>query len=366
MTSESSAPATLRVSLRTLGENFAALGQRAGAAEIAPVVKADGYSVGMAPVAKHLVRLGAKSFFVARLKEGVTLRALLPDARIFVFDGLGQGGASRFAAHRLIPVLNTLPEIAAWAEEAHKQRARLPAALHVDTGMNRAGLARDEVTALAGTARGTLAGFDLQLIMSHLACADAPEHPLNAAQLARFRDALARLPPAPASLAATSGISLGPKFLFDVARPGVGLYGGAPQPAAANPYRMAVRLTAPVLQLRQVAPGESVGYGATFTAQRPSTIAIVAAGYADGLIRALGRSGHAIVEGTRVPFAGRISMDLAALDVTDVADQVRPGVEVEFLGPDLDLETQAAAAGTVNHEILTSITARADRVYQED
>jgi alanine racemase len=206
---DTSTPATLRVSLRTLGENFRELAKRAGAAETAPVVKADGYSVGMAPVARHLAKLGAKSFFVARLKEGVTLRALLPEARIFVFDGLGQGGAARLAAHRLIPVLNTLGEIAAFAAEAHKQRARLPAALHVDTGMNRSGLSQDEVAALAGAMRGTLAGLDLVLVMSHLACADEPQHPLNGTQLARFRAALAQLPSAPASLAATSSTRRG-------------------------------------------------------------------------------------------------------------------------------------------------------------
>jgi alanine racemase len=230
--------------------------------------------------------------------------------------------------------------------------------------MNRAGLSPAESSDLAANAKTALAGLELVLIMSHLACADEPDHPLNRKQLDRFRASLAALPSAPASLAATSGISLGRDFLFDVVRPGVGLYGGNPQSGKPNPYRMGVRLTGEVLQLKEIAPGETVGYGATFTAERPTRLAVVAAGYADGLIRAAGRNGSAIIAGQRFRFAGRVSMDLAALDVTEARASIQPGTEVEFLG-EISLEEMAAAAGTVNHEVLTSITARTKRIYSE-
>jgi alanine racemase len=357
--------AQLTVRLGRLSENYRELARRAAPARVAPVVKADAYSVGMPAIARHLASAGADSFFVARLKEGVTLRKLLPAARIFVFDGLLAGNAAGFETHRLIPVLNTLDEISAWAAQALAAKQTLPAALQVDSGMNRSGLSRDDVLHLAGS-RQALAGLDLQLIMSHLACADEPDHAQNRNQLERFRTALAMLPPAKASLAATSGIELGREYLFDVVRPGVGLYGGNPQPSRANPYRMVVRLHAPVLQLRQLQPGDCVGYGATFVAKRPSTIAIVAMGYADGIIRAAGSKGAAILRGRRVPFAGRISMDLLALDVTDLASEIQIGSDVEFLGDAISLEDMAAAAGTINHEVLTSITPRASRVYIGD
>jgi alanine racemase len=361
------ATARLAVRLGTIAANYRALQDRAGKAEAAPVVKADGYGVGMDEIARQLAASGAKSFFVARLKEGIALRRLLPGARIFAFDGLKRDSAPAFAAHRIVPVLNTPAEIAEWSAHAQQSGASLDAAIQIETGMNRAGLDPDETAELAANAKPALKSLHLVLVMSHLACADEPDHPLNRKQLERFRAALATLPPARASLAATSGISLGRDYAFDLVRPGIGLYGGNPQPAQANPYRMGVRLTAEILQRKQVAPGESIGYGATFTAERPTTIAIIAAGYADGLIRATGRSGHGVLAGRRVNFAGRISMDLAALDITGVPSHLADvGTEVELLGDSISLEELAEAAGTVNHEVLTSITPRAQRNYLPD
>ena len=364
MTEPEISPAQLRVSLSVLARNYQELKRRSGAAECAPVVKADAYGVGLEPVARHLAGLGAGSFFVARAFEGAALRRVLHESRIFVFDGLGQGGVELCISHRLIPVLNTRAEVRVWCEEARRRKTKAQAALQIDTGMNRSGIPCDELAVFSGEARGAFDSLDLVLIMSHLACADAPEHAQNRKQLARFRTALAMLPPAPASLAATSGIDLGREFLFDLTRPGVGLYGGNPNPAKPNPYAMAVRLTAPVLQIRNLQPGECVGYGATFTADGPVRVAIVAAGYADGLIRALGPRGHAMLAGQRVRFAGRISMDLCALNVTSIAPgRLHEGMEAEFLGPELTLDEQASAAGTVHHEVLTSITQRTRRVY---
>ena len=361
------AVAQLTVRLGRLRENYREAARRAGPARVAPVVKADAYGLGLAPVARALGDAGADRFFVARLEEGIALRLILREARIFILDGLTQGAAAAFAAHALAPVLNSADEIAEWSAFASARKTRLPAAIHIDTGMNRSGLSREELGAIAAAPREKLRGIDVQLIMSHLACADEPEHGLNRMQLERFRAALAMLPPAPASLAASAGIELGHDYRFDVVRPGLGLYGGNPVPSRPNPYRMAVRLTSHVLQIRRLAMGETVGYGATFTARRPTVLVTVAAGYADGLIRASGAKGYASLGGVRVPFAGRISMDLLSLDATDVAaSSLVRGAEVEFLGDEITLADAAAAAGTISHEVLTSISPRARRVYVED
>ena len=364
--SPAATPACLTLRLGAVAENFRRLVARAGQARLAPVVKADAYGTGMAPIARRLLEEGCDSFCVARLTEGVVLRALAPNARIFVFDGLGLGQESAFAVHRLIPVLNTLGEIASWQGQAEASRAVLDAALMVDTGMNRLGLSAADVAELSGRARAAFAGMNLTLVMSHLACDGDAGHPQNRRQLERFRTTLAMLPPAKASLAATGGLHLGPEYVFDVARPGIGLYGGNPGDGGKSPYVMAVRLTAPVLQLRHIDKGETVGYGATFTASRSTRLAIVAMGYADGVLRSAGPRGRAFVAGHSVPFAGRISMDLCALDVTELPDgAVLPGSEVEFLGESVSLEAAAEAAGTNHHEVLTSISPRVSRHYVE-
>jgi alanine racemase len=306
----------------------------------------------------------ADTFFVARLEEGVGLRTLVPRARIFVLDGLLRGEAGTYVSHRLTPVLNAPEEIAEWSAHARATRSVLDAAIQVDTGMNRAGLSQDDVAYLSATARSALSGINLALVMSHLACADVAEHRLNREQLERFRAALDLLPPAPASFAATAGVELGREYLFDIVRPGLGLYGGNPRAGKANPYRMVVRLTGNVLQLRSVAKDETVGYGGTFRAAKPALLATVPLGYADGLIRAMGEHGYAAVKGVRVPFAGRVSMDLVTLDVTELPKgAIVRGTEVEFIGPTISLEDVAFAAGTINHEVLTSLSSRAARVY---
>jgi alanine racemase len=354
----------LTVRLKSLAANYREAMARAKPALVAPVVKADAYGLGMGEIARALNKAGADTFFVSRLEEGIALRVLLRNARIFVLDGVARGTASALAGHGLIPVLNSLDEIADWSALAAARRTRLDTALHIDTGMNRSGLSREDVACLASQPRETLARIAPVLAMSHLACADEPQHALNRTQLERFRAALAQLPEAAASLAASAGIELGRDYHFDMVRPGLGLYGGNPIPSRANPYRTVVRLTSRVLQVRRLARGETVGYGATFTARRASVLATVAVGYGDGLIRAGSAKGGAILGGVSVPFAGRISMDLVALDVTDVpaAACVR-GADVEFLGDAIPLDQVAAAAGTISHEVLTSITPRARRVY---
>jgi alanine racemase len=356
--------AQLTVRLGALAANHREIRHRAAGASVVPVVKADAYRMGMAPVAEALAAEGADSFFVARLDEGIALRQTLPDTRIFVFDGVMPGTAEALIAHRLTPVLNSADEIAEWSEAARSRKTVLDAAIQIDSGMNRSGLSQSEVADLAANPSRALAGLNLNLILSHLACADEPKNERNRLQRERFRAALAALPPAPASLAASAGIELGRDYLFDMVRPGMALYGGKPTPKRVNPYKTVVLLTSQVLQLRHLDAGETVGYSATFVARRPTTVAIVALGYGDGLIRASGTKGKAAIGGVLVPFAGRISMDLLALDVTDVPDHARQrGAVVEFLGDTISLDDAARAAGTITHEVLTAISPRTRRVY---
>ena len=356
--------AQLTVRLGTLAANHREIRHRAAGASVAPVVKADAYRMGMAPVAGALAAEGADSFFVARLEEGIALRKTLPDVRIFVFDGVLPGTAEGLIAHRLTPVLNSADEIAEWSEAARSRKTVFDAALQIDTGMNRSGLSQSEVADLAANPSRVLAGISVNLILSHLACADEPKNERNRLQRERFRAALAALPSAPASLAASAGIELGRDYLFDMVRPGMALYGGKPIPSRVNPYKTVVLLTSRVLQLRHLDAGDTVGYSATFVARKPTTVAIVALGYGDGLIRASGTKGKAAIGGVLVPFAGRISMDLLALDVTDIPDHARQrGALVEFLGDTISVDDAARAAGTITHEVLTAISPRTRRVY---
>jgi alanine racemase len=342
--------------------NFVAMKKLAGPA--AAVVKADAYGLGLAGVLPALQDAGCDSFFVARLEEGLTLRALLDSkrgearARIFVLDGAPPDAIPALMSHALIPVLGSLADIAAWQRAARGWEA----AIHVDTGMNRLGLPGEELSVLVAQASSRMAGLKLVLVMSHLACSDDPDDPMNTVQLGRFKSALALLPAAPASLAASGGVMLGRDYHFDLVRPGLALYGGNPQPGHPSPVQAAVRLSGQVLQLRRIDKGKSVGYGAAFHAQRPSMIATVALGYADGVLRAAAHKGVALVRGARAPFAGRVSMDLSTLDVTDIAE-VAVGDEAELFGPALSLEEAASGWGTNAYELLTGLSRRAARVY---
>jgi alanine racemase len=356
--------AQLTVRLGSLAANFREALRRSAPAAVAPVIKANAYGMGLAPVAHALVNAGADTFFVARLEEGIAIRELLPRERIFVLDGIGDGAASALLSHALTPVLNSLEEIAEWSALARREHRELDAALQIDTGMNRSGLSHQELAEVAGDVRHSLAGINLVLVMSHLARADEPDREMNWDQLARFRAALALLPPAPASFAASAGIELGRDYLFDMVRPGIGIYGGNPIVSRLNPYRTVAVLSGRILQVRAIQEGDTVGYGAGFTATRPSVIATVAAGYADGLMRVIAQRGRAAISGYYVPYAGRISMDLTILDVSNVPEHaLKRGTEVEFMGDTVTLEELADAAGTITHEILASIGPRAQRHY---
>ena len=354
----------LTIDLDALAHNYAQLAALAGAAETAPVVKADGYGLGAAPVAERLWAEGARSFFVARLEEGEDLRAALgPDrpARLFVFDGAPPGSAARLVEANLIPVLSSPAQIEVYAACARARGGPLPCAIQVDTGMNRLGLRPEELQALVA-ATDRLTGLDIQLILSHLACADTEEHRMNAQQAGRFKKARALLPAVPASLANSAGVFLGPDFHHDLVRPGIALYGGGPFGKAHPKLKPVATLTAPILQVRAVAQGETVGYGAAFQAERACRVAVVAAGYADGVLRAASGQGQAWFAGDFRPILGRISMDLLAIDVTACEDAA-PGALVELLGPHVLVDDAAAAAGTVSYEVLTRLGQRAERVY---
>lgn len=353
--------ASLTVRLDAVVENYRTCQQLSGT-KAAGVVKADAYGLGAEPVARALVDAGCVTFFVARLEEGIRLRPAVPDARIFVLDGLCGGEAEALINFRLIPTLNSLDEIAAWSQAARARRTVLDTAIHFDTGMNRLGMPPEEISILAAEAKGRLQGLNLVLLMSHLACSDDSASPMNIEQLARFRAALAALPPAPASLSPSGGVVLGKQYAFDLVRPGIALYGGNPQNRGPNPFSTVACLAGRVLQIRCVDKGGSVGYGATFQTRRPTRLATVGLGYADGLMRAMGNRGAGAIKGLRAPIAGRVSMDLITLDVTDIPN-VAVGTDVEFLGDTISLEEAAGAANTGNYEILTSLGDRVLRNY---
>ncbi len=359
------AGAILTIDLDALADNYRRLCAELDGVPCAVVVKADGYGLGLTRVAPALFRAGARSFFVAQLGEAIALRGALPEAaEIYVLNGLAAGPAAEFQAQRVVPVLNTLGEVADWQAAARQAGRTLAAALHIDTGMSRLGLPASELDALAAEPR-RLEGIELGHVMSHLACADAPEHPLNAAQLAEFRAARARLPAAPASFANSSGIFLGADYHFDLGRPGIALYGVNPIPGRANPMRQVVRLQGKILQVREIDAPRTVGYGATHRAAGPSRVATVAVGYADGYLRSLSNRGSAWLGNQRVPVVGRVSMDLITLDVTGAAPgSAHPGAFVDLIGPELPADDVAAAAGTIGYEILTALGQRYHRVYQ--
>jgi alanine racemase len=337
-------------------------------AECGAVVKADAYGLGMQQAAAALARAGCETFFVATLAEASALRALLPRATIYVFAGLMPGTAELYRAHDLRPVLNSAEEISEWASFCSAQGEKLPCAVHIDSGMNRLGLSAAEVDQVAAGGDLWLA-LTLSLVMSHLACADEPEHPKSEAQRQTFDRLRARLPRALASLANSAGILLGRDFAYDLVRPGVALYGGHPRRQGRNPFESVVQLKGRILQVRKVAAGETIGYGATRTLDQPSRVAVVSVGYADGFFRALstrdGEDGFVAYAGPHpAPILGRVSMDLITIDVSRVPEAVSGrGAWVELIGPNVPAQHMADHAGTIDYEVLTNLGRRALRRY---
>jgi alanine racemase len=348
----------LTVDLDAITANWRSLRDRhaeSGGGEVGAAVKADAYGLGAARVAPALLAAGCRHFFVAQLAEGMALRpALGAGPMITVLNGFRPGEDGE--AH-LTPVLNTPGDIEAWSGTGRD------AILHIDTGMARLGLSATELDALAEDP-APLKGLVLRYVMTHLACADDPVHPMNARQAARFAAARARLPAAPFSFANSAGVFLGHDYASDLARPGCAVYGLNPTPGRPNPMRPTVRLAVPVLQVRHIPVGTPVGYGATWVASRPSRIATVAAGYADGYLRAL--SGQAIGRHNwqDIPLVGRVSMDLVTFDITD-HPAIAPGSMIELIGPGNSPDDLAARAGTIGYEVLTSLGGRYRRTYTQ-
>ncbi len=353
--------ALLTIDLHALTDNYWRLQQAAAGSEVAAVVKANGYGLGALEVAGALADAGCRRFFVAHPDEGRALRGRLPEALIHVLNGLPAGTEAAMAEAGLIPVLNHPGELARWAGQARRSGRRLPAALQIDSGMCRLGFAETELEQLDADALPVL---DLVLVMSHLACAEEPDNPLNEQQRQRFDRLRRYLPPAPASLANSSGIFLGAAFHYDLCRPGVALYGVNPTPGRATPMAPVITLEAPVLQVHEVRGPGTVGYGATYPTRPGMRIATVPVGYADGYPRAAGGRASARIEGQAVPLAGRVSMDLIALDVSALpADAVQPGTIVTLIGGPDGVDELARAADTIGYEILTRLGSRFARRY---
>ncbi|PZF78953.1 alanine racemase [Aestuariivirga litoralis] len=367
-TPEDLAGAVLTIDLVALKDNWRRLNALAGKAECGAAVKGNAYGLGIAPVARALWEAGCRSFFVARPKEGEELRELLPDATIYILDGLFAGQAEFYAKRNLCPALISIEEAREWAAFGRVYGRRLPCAIHVDTGINRLGFSLAEFDSLLADAF-TMEGLNVSLLMSHLACADDPSHPLNLRQREAFAAVRAKLPGVAASLANSSGIFLGDGFTHDLVRPGIALYGGNPTQDVANPMSPVAILEGAVMQLRYVAAGDTVGYGGTWTATRPTRIAILGAGYKDGVPRALssrepGGPAQVFISDRRCPVIGRISMDMMAIDITDLpVGAVRRGTRAEILGRHIGIDAAASWAGTISYELLTRLGSRYARLY---
>jgi alanine racemase len=362
-TAAARAGAILTIDLAAIAENYRLLQEQAQTAACAAVVKADAYGLGAEKVAPVLARAGCRQFFVAHLNEGIELRRILgSSATIAVLHGPPAGTEADFLAHDVVPVLNSLDQVSRWAATALSAGTKLPAILQADTGMARFGLSESDVRTLVDDQQ-RLDALDVRLLISHLACADEPGHPANAVQLSLFRQIGAILGGCRMSLAASSGIFLGPEFHFNLVRPGAALYGIAPQADRPNPMRPVVRLQGKVMQIRDVPAGTPVGYGHTARTKSASKLATVAVGYADGFLRSLSGRG-AWVNGSYLPIIGRVSMDSIVLDATALPEgSLLPGALVDLIGPDQDLDALAREAGTIGYELLTSLGTRYHRQY---
>ena len=363
------AGALLTVDLAAIVENWRLLTRKAApTCDVGAVVKADAYGLGLAPIATALKAAGCKTFYVAHVDEGIAAREALGEGpRIVVLHGPNKGTERDFAAFKLAPVLNSPEQIARWRVFAQTNDVLMESLVQIDTGMNRLGLTPRAFAALMDDADGFV-GLHPLALASHLACADVPNHPMNAAQRRDFQSALetfrGKFPDAKASLANSAGLMLGPAFHYHFARPGLALYGANPAPGGTNPMIPAVRLAAKIVQVRRVDAVAPVGYGATYTAQDGAKLATASIGYADGLLRALSNRGHGVIDGIKVPIVGAVSMDLTTFDVSNVPESsLGPDATVEIIGSHQTVDDVAKAAGTISYEILTSLGARYLRRY---
>jgi alanine racemase len=361
------AGAILSIDLGAIAANWRGL-RDAGRAtgrpvDCAAVLKADAYGCGATIVGPRLAAEGCRQFFVAHIDEGIALRAVLPDLPIYVLNGLLPGTEPDFVEHGLTPVLNHLGQLNAWRAAAQRYNRPLDAVVHIDTGMHRLGFGAEDAQVLINE-RGRLRGLRLALIISHLVASEEPANPVNSEQLSRFRTFVRAMPGAPTSLANSSGIFLGPDYHFDLLRPGAALYGINPLPGQSNPMLGVVALQVRILQTRRIDAFQTVGYGGAWRSARPSRVATIALGYADGYFRSLVNRTHVHLAGHTVPVIGRISMDLVTVDVSDVPEELcQPGMTVEALGPHLTPDDLAEHGRTNAYEVMTALGRRYHRAY---
>jgi len=353
----------LTINLKAIADNYRVLCNAAQGSVCAAVVKANAYGLGMLEVVPVLVAAGCKDFFVATLDEGVLLRGLLPAGNIYVLHGVQARQESYFIEYALIPVLNALYQAELWNEAAIAAEKTLPAVIHIDTGMCRLGLSKRAALNLAEH-RETVCRLDIRYIMSHLACADEPDHYKNSRQYSNFLEIKKYAPATQLSLANSSGIFLGKKFHFDMVRPGAALYGINPTPYQASPMQTVVTLTSHILQIRNIDVMQTVGYGATYKAQPGGRIAVIPVGYAVGYLRSLGNKAYCRIAGYKVPVVGRVSMDLITVDASAVPEAVlQVGAEVELIGAHCSADEIAALAGSNAYELFTRLGSWFKREY---
>lgn len=343
------AVAKLYIDLGALTDNWRKLANMASeSVQTAAVVKADAYGLGLKQVAQSLAHSGTRHFFVAFAEEGVELRSILgPGPDIYILSGHMTGDTDMIGQAALWPLLSS-------PEQITRHFALLPNhpfGIQLDTGMNRLGLEADQWQALASD----IVERKPKLIMSHLACADEPDHAMNAMQLKNFIDMTEGMNTL-RSLAATGGVLLGKKYHFDMMRPGIGIYGGLPFAGACA----VVRLELPVIQTRKVFCGESVGYSATWKAQKTAHIATLAAGYADGLLRKISNNAMLWHNDIACPLVGRVSMDAVTVDISHLDETPQT---LDILNAHQSIDDLAQRADTIGYEILTSLQKRYQRHY---
>jgi alanine racemase len=356
----------LKIDLTAIASNWLALTKHT-AAECAGVVKADAYGCGIGPVTAALALAGCKTFFVANLAEARRVRAVAPRAVIYVLSGLPSGAGPLFVEINARPVINSPIEMAEWDVFAAANRWTGGFALNVVTGAGRFGLLLEEATAIAARAQSS-APHGIALLMSHLDNPEKPDHPLNHRQIGIFQDLRRLYGGVPASLANSSGIFVGTKVHYDLVRPGSALFGANPTQSSHNPMLPVLELRARILQIRTLQTGETLAYSPGWIAKRPTRIAFVGLGYADGYPRLGGASSHApyaIVGGKQCRIAGRAAMDLLAIDVSELSDQAaaRQGEMVTLIGGEVGIDDLAAAAKTTAGEVLCHLGQRLQRIY---
>ena len=354
--------ARARIHLPNIVANWRTVRDAGGNSVCAAVVKADAYGHGLGPVSQALHDAGCDHFFVAHAFEGEAVRSQLGShATIYVLNGPDPYEEPLYRANALTPVINSDHQfqlLVSWLQTGGKLRDGY--ALHFDTGMNRLGLPAGDASEIAAAT----ADIPPAMIMSHLACSDDKANAMNGFQLAQFHTIAEHFPGIPTSLCNSDGVWIGPAFQHDLLRPGIALYGGG-NPPAETELHPGMTLEAPLIQVKSVQAGETVGYGATHRFKTAARIAIAAIGYGDGFPRSASNRGYATIEGQRCPIVGRVSMDLVTIDVSAATKLARPGVFAQFIGPDVPLEEQASLAGTIGYELTTGLTPRVTRIYEE-